>query len=249
MTGAAGYLGRTLCRTLVAHPWVELVVGLDEKPWPDAQELRDGSFEFYRIDINSPDLADRLVGLDALCHLAFVVDSDRPDDLAHVVNVEGTFSLLRVAVRCGLRKVVLASSVSAYGALSDNPRRLTENHPLRAGPTFRYAFHKVLVERMLDRFERQHPALSVVRLRIATVLGPPPRPGAVAEMLSASVLALPRSFQTQFVHLDDVAAAFVAGLQDKATGAYNVAADPPLAGREIAVVTGQRYPPRPKTLF
>ncbi len=249
VTGAAGYLGRTLCRTLVAHPWVELVVGLDIKPWPDASELRDGSFEFYRVDVNSPDQADRLVGLDALCHLAFVIDSDRSDDLAHRVNVEGSWSLMDAAIRCGLRRVVLASSVSAYGALPDNPPRLTEDHPLRAGSTFRYAFHKVLVEKILDRFERLYPDLSVVRLRIATVLGPPPRPGAATDVLSAPVLALPRSFQTQFVHADDVATAFLAALHENASGAYNVAAEPPLSGREIAVVTGQRYLPLPGALL
>lgn len=249
VTGAAGYLGRALCRRLVADPWVELVIGLDVVPWPAPEELSEGSFEFYRADVNDPDLADRLVGLDALCHLAFVLDSCVSNERAHQVNVEGSWAVVKAAAEAGLKRVVVASSVAAYGALPDNPLRLTEENPLRAKPGYRYAFHKALVERMLDRFETKACGPSVVRLRICTVLGPPPRPGTADALLRAPVLPFPGSFRVQFVHVDDVADAFLLGLGEKACGAYNVAAEDALSGREISAVTGQRWLPVPAVVL
>lgn len=249
VTGAAGYLGSALCRRLVADPWVELVVGLDRQAWPRPDELSEGSFEFYPQDIADPDLTDRLIGLDALCHLAFVLDPHIPDAQAHRANVEGTWRVLQACQASGLSRVVVASSVSAYGARPDNPARLTEADALRAGPGFRYAFHKALVERMLDRFAAQHPVPQIVRLRIATVLGPPPRPGAADDLLRMPILAFPPAFQVQFVHVDDVAQGFLAALKPHALGIYNLAADPPMSGSEIVTITGQRYLPLPRALL
>jgi len=249
VTGAAGYLGRVLCRQLVADPWVELVVGLDRAPWPRPDELSEGTFEFYPTDLADPAMADRLIGLDAVCHLAFVLDTRSSDAQAHRTNVEGTWRLLQACTTRGVERVVVASSVSAYGARPDNPRRLTEAAALRAGPGYRYAFHKVLVEGMLDRFEAGCVRPQIVRLRIATVLGPPPRPGAAEDLLRAPVLPLPPSFEVQFVHVDDVAAAFIAALKPKASGVYNVAAEPPLTAAQIAAVTGQHHLIVPRALL
>jgi UDP-glucose 4-epimerase len=249
VTGASGYVGRALCRRLLGHPWVDLVVGLDRAAWPDPDFLGDPRFEFYQSDINDPDLADRLIGLDAVCHLAFVLDAQVPDRTAHRVDVEGSQALVRVVEELGLSRLVVASSVSAYGALADNPPRITEKQPLRARPGFRYAFHKVLVERLLDGLEERQPDCAVVRLRICTVLGPPPRPGTADSLLRAPILPMPPSFRVQFVHLDDVVEAFVLALQAQARGPYNVAAREPLSGREICQISGQHYLPLPASLL
>ncbi len=247
VTGAAGYLGRALCRRLAADPWIELVVGLDQRDWPQPEELAEGAFEFYRADVADPDLADRLIGLDAVCHLAFVLDPAVPDPQAHRANVEGSWQLLQACQASRVERVVIASSVSAYGAEPRVGGRLTEQDPLRAGAGFRYAFHKALVERMVDRFAASHPRPQIVRLRIATVLGPPPRPGAADDLLRAPVLPFPSTFRVQFVHVDDVAEAFVAALRPAASGIYNVAAEPPLSPADIVTITGQRRLPVPRS--
>lgn len=247
VTGAAGYLGRALCRRLAADPWIELVVGLDERAWPQPQELIEGGVEFYQADVADPGLADRLVGLDAVCHLAFVLDPGVTDAQAHRANVEGSWQLLQACQASQVQRVVVASSVSAYGAVPGGGERLTEQAPLRASPGFRYAFHKALVERMVDRFAAGHSQPQIVRLRIATVLGPPPRPGAADDLLRAPVLPFPSTFRVQFVHVDDVAEAFVAALRPVASGIYNVAAEPPLSPADIATITGQRRLPLPRS--
>ena len=195
------------------------------------------------------DLHDPFRDATAVCHLAFILGSSADDETARRVNIRGTERVLEAAAAAGVEHVTIASSVSAYGALADNPHRLHETAPLRADDRYRYAWHKRLVEQWLDDFEQQHPEPAVARLRISVVLGPPPRPGSATRVLTIPVLPLPGSFQVQFVHVDDVAEAFVLALQHQARGAFNVSADPPLGTADIARLTGQRRLPLPATLF
>jgi nucleoside-diphosphate-sugar epimerase len=247
VTGAAGYLGRFLCRRLLTERDVDEVTALDIQPGehlPDDPRLR-----FFRRDIARDDLRDLLHGTTAVCHLAFVLGSAASDSVAQTVNLEGTRRVLEEARSNGVRNVIVASSVSAYGALADNPHRLTEEAPLRADARYRYAWHKRRVEEWLDDFEQQHPAPAVARLRISVVLGPPPRPGSATRVLTIPVLPLPGSFQVQFVHVEDVAEAFILALRHRARGAFNVSADPPLTATDITRVTGQWRLPLPPQLF
>ena len=245
VTGAAGYLGRALCRRLAADSRFGTVLALDRQTWspPAGVQAR-------QLDINDPALAETLQGADVLFHLAFVLGSVGSAEQARRVNLDGTRNVCEAAGQAGLRTLIVSSSVSAYGALVDNPMRLRESDPLRAGPGFRYAHHKAEVERILDRFEAAHPELRIVRQRIATVVGPPPRPGMVTQILRLPVLPLPHSFRAQFVHVDDAAEALVlAALHEQARGAYNIAAEPCLDSRALAAATGQRHVPLPGVLF
>ena len=245
VTGAAGYLGRVLCRRLGADARFGSVLALDRQAWspPAGAEARV-------LDINDPALADALQGIDVMFHLAFALGSSAADAEMQRANIDGARAACEAVAAAGVRTLVVSSSVSAYGALPDNPTRLVETDPLRAGPGFRYARHKAAVEQMLDRFEAEHPRLRVARLRIATVVGPPPRPGAVSEVLALPVLPLPRSFRAQFVHVEDVAEALMlAALGDNARGAYNIAADPPLDAAVLAAISGQRHLRVPGAVF
>lgn len=243
VTGGAGYLGRALLHRLTRQSLFEEILLLDRTPVPP-----DPKVHFRRVELSelkSHDLDELLFGADVICHLAFAIDSSISDQEARSVNLEATERLYSSAARCKVRKFIMASSVSAYGAVTREKGRLNEDAPLLAEPSFRYAFHKALLERRLEALDVGCKGPELVRLRIATIMGPPERPGQVTSILSAPFLFLPRGFSVQFVHVDDVAEIFLLAMRSGVIGAFNVAAEPPLDGFALAELTGQIHVPIP----
>lgn len=237
VTGACGYLGHALCRRLLQDAEVAQVVALDRVPWPGQDP--DPRFKMTQVDIAQGVSPALFEGLDAVCHLAFVLGSGASDAVAARVDLGGSLAVLEAAAAAGVKQVIISSSVSAYGARPDNPPRLTEESPLRATRDFRYAHHKALLEATLVMFQKTHPEVHVVSLRISTILGPPPRTGAVTELLTAPVLVLPEELRVQFVHVEDVVEAVLCCLERPLRGVFNLAAEPPLSPAHIARLTGQ----------
>lgn len=247
------------------------------------------------VSLTVDDLATLFRGCDAVCHLAFVLDATVSDRRAQEIDIDATRKVFWAAQKAAVPKLVVSSSVSAYGAALHNPKRLTENHPLRAAfqgfgprivPDYRYGHHKATVEHMLFRLanDRTNTArdfpLQVVSLRISIILGPPPRPGAATRVLAAPVLCFPARFRVQFIHVTDVARAIwmsvrgpgprfdSSSYQHRCTAlsprtptlssdppcrlrrrpllpfayrAYNLAAEPPLSGRDLARILQKPY--------
>ena len=107
VTGASGYLGRLLVNRLAASEGVERVLGIDIRPMhgdirpmfgidnrPMRREL-PSSVVFAERDVTEP-IADLLIehGIEAVAHLAFVLQPDRNAERAGRVNVGGASSVL-----------------------------------------------------------------------------------------------------------------------------------------------------------
>ncbi len=236
VTGVSGYLGRALLPLLDSDPQVEKVVGVDLRDPPFSLKL-----EFHRLDVRDVLLYRLLEGLDTVVHLAFILDPIRDEELMRSVNVGGTENLLRAAERAGVRKLVILSSATVYGAHPDNPVPLTEESPLRANRDFPYAWQKLEVERVAESFAREHPEVVVTVLRPAIVFGP-----GVQNFISRSLLEAPRVFTVrgynppmQFLHEEDAARAIHLAIRKDLPGAYNVAPDGWLQAREVLELVGK----------
>jgi UDP-glucose 4-epimerase len=114
----------------------------------------------------------------------------------------------------------------------------------RGIPSCPYSRDKATVERMLDRFEDEHRATRVVRMRPALVF----KRGAAAEItryfIGSQTLAkrlprrlliapMPVGLIMQCVHSHDLARAYVAAIFSEVSGAFNIAAGPVIDAREI----------------
>jgi replicative DNA helicase loader DnaI len=166
ITGAAGYIGGRLLTRLLQESDVEVIVGIDVNPLPDAH----GHFIPCQQDIRAPSLAETLTRyqVDTLVHTAFVLfpPPRRLREMAEI-NVGGTENVLRAAVQAGVHHVIFLSSTTVYGAWPDNPLPLTEEHPPRPNPDYPYAVHKAQAEALVRRFGEEHPN------RVWTILRPP----------------------------------------------------------------------------
>ena len=78
--------------------------------------------------------------------------------------MDGSARVFRAAADAGVASLVYASSVGAYSP-GPKDRRVDESWPANGITSSFYSRHKAAVEKLLDRFEREHPQVRVVRLR------------------------------------------------------------------------------------
>ena len=239
VTGASGYLGGRLIDCLEASDAVEYILATDiRKPNTSCGERTD----FVRLDVTQPFpslLAQH--DINAVIHLAYVLNPGRNHDHARRVNVLGTEHLIDACRNSDMAHVIYLSSTSVYGAHPDNPDFLTEEDPTRPLPGFQYSEDKVAAERRLISFAEQSSSASVTVLRGCPVMGPH-ADNFITNAFNKPVL--PRIGGTdppmQFTHEDDLMDVIVKCLKIGTAGVYNVAGDGTIRWSRMAEVMGRR---------
>ena len=108
-----------------------------------------GKVAYRRGDIlDRGSLAALFDGADVAVHLAFAIFGSR--EQTRRVNLEGSRNVFEAAVAAGVKRLVYASSVAAYGFLPDNPQPLTEEVPVRGSEGFYYSAQKAELEATLS---------------------------------------------------------------------------------------------------
>jgi nucleoside-diphosphate-sugar epimerase len=169
VTGADGFIGKALCARLAAAQVDH--VGAVRAPGPGATPSRDLA---VLGDFAAADWTSVLQGVDAIVHLAgrahVATARDASDPTPFVVaNVHVTRRLLDAALRAGVRRVVLASTIKVYGEAT------IPGKPFRAGdptaPQDAYAHSKAGAEHVLWHACRG-AAIEGVALRLPLTYGP-----------------------------------------------------------------------------
>ena len=241
VVGATGNVGTSVLSALLADERVESVLGLARRI-PDWNAER---VEWARADVLETDLVPLFRGADAVVHLAWLIQPTRDRGLLWHANVDGSTRVFRAAADAGVRSLVHASSIGVYSPGPKN-RPVDESWPAGGIPTNEYSRYKVEVERRLDRFEREHPDIRVVRLRPTLIFK---RESATEQRRLFAGPFLPRALLEpgrlpfvpyipelvfQAVHSYDVGNAYWLAVAGEARGAFNIAAPPTLDTTVIA---------------
>jgi UDP-glucuronate 4-epimerase len=184
VSGAAGFIGARTTEMLVRDG--HSVVGIDNLN--DAYDVRMKEhrlgglkrlprFEFRKLDISTAAEVERLTGdqFEAVIHLAAragVRASVENPELFYQTNLMGTLHLLELCRESGIKKLVLASTSSIYGA---NPPYPTPETASSSEPLQPYAASKKAAEVLAHAYHFLH-GLDVTVLRYFTVYGPAGRP-------------------------------------------------------------------------
>jgi UDP-glucuronate 4-epimerase len=183
VTGAAGFIGSSLCKRLVKN---YSVVGIDNfypnyplqfKRHTIAQLNKNRHFHFYPCDIRNTSLVRQLIvkhQIKAIFHLAALTgvrNSLKHPRLYSEINTLATRSLYRVAVDAGSKRFIFCSSSSVYGNTKHMPLKETE----RLKPRSPYAVSKRDAEAALKQLYTQLK-LPLTVLRLFSVYGPNGRP-------------------------------------------------------------------------
>lgn len=254
VTGHHGYIGSVLVPLFqsAGHD----VIGLDTFYFEGCDFAAGGDpVPCIRKDVRDV-LAEDLDGFEAIVHLA-ALSNDPLGNLnpacTYAINQEASIRLARLAKEVGIGRFLFSSSCSLYGAAGDE--MLTEEAPFN--PVTPYGESKIVVEREVSKLADE--CFSPTYLRNATAYGVSPRLRTdlmVNDLVAHAHLdgeVLIKSDGTPWrplVHVEDIAAAFLAVLQSPRdvvhSQAFNVGqTDENFRVREVAemvaeVVKGSR---------
>ncbi len=250
VTGSAGFLGRATVAALCDKPGVELVAAIDLLP---AQLEPPETRRVVSVirDVREP-LGDVLeaMEIEAVVHLAFLLNPGRDEAAAASVNVEATGRLLDACAAAGVGQFVYLSSTTVYGANAGRDRPATEDDPVNPVRGFLYSEHKAAAERLILECARRNPDMRTCILRGCVIMAA----GAdnfIARALGRRMLpsAMGADPQMQFLHLDDYVASVELALSKRANGIFNIAGEGALPWSRLTMLAGARVVPVPAWLL
>jgi nucleoside-diphosphate-sugar epimerase len=256
VTGATGNVGTSLLRALALDGQVAEVLGLARR----IPKLEVPKTQWARADIRDDDLIALFAGADVVVHLAWAIQPSRNETELRAINVDGSARVFNAVARAGVPALVYASSVGAYSP-GPKDRAVDEAWPTEGIPTSFYARHKAEVERLLDRFERDHPDVRSVRLRPGLIFkresaseqrrlfGGPFVPGFLVRPELIPIVPDTPRLRFQALHADDVAEAYRLAIVSDARGPFNVAAEPVLDPDRLAALLHARKVPVPPAVL
>jgi UDP-glucose 4-epimerase len=257
ITGPTGEIGLPLLRELERVEAVESVRGMARRPFrPELEGWQKVAYR--RGDVLDRDsLAALFEGADVVVHLAFSIFGGRGQ--TRRVNLVGSRNVFAAARKAGVKRLLYASSVAAYGFHADNPQPITEGVSARGSDDFYYSAQKAELEAALaDSLEGSEVDAYVFRpcvvagpqatMLLDRVVGsarlgdPLPRLRRWAGRVPGVKPVLPDSgVRFQLVHHDDVAAALAAAIEGKGEpGAYNLAGAGTVTLADVAHAIGWR---------
>jgi len=250
VTGCAGFIGSKVSEFLLANG--HAVAGLDNlndaydvrlKKWRLSQLEAKPGFKFHKIDICDRDglrgvfhshFAIRRSPFDAVMNLAAragVRQSVENPWVYFDTNVTGTLNLLELCKEFQIKKFILASTSSLYGANNPLPFREEANTDAPFSP---YAASKKAAEALCYTYHYLF-GIDVTVLRYFTVYGPAGRPDMspfrFVQWMSEGrpVVVYGDGIQSRdFTYVDDIAKGTVAALKPVGYEAINLGSDQPI---------------------
>ena len=235
VTGAAGFIGSSLCEALLAQG--EEVRGIDSFSDYYARELKEknltslrthDAFSLIEDDLATASLKELLEGVEVVFHLAAQpgvrASWGREFKVYTDANILATQRLLEACRGRELKRFVFASSSSVYGNTPDLPA----NESSLLAPVSPYGVSKAAGEQLCNLYQANF-GLPCVSLRYFTVYGPRQRPDmAFHRFLKAIAQGEPirlfgdGSQSRDFTYVDDIVAGTLAALAGRPGQTYNL---------------------------
>jgi len=246
--GATGNVGTSVIDALASDDRITEITGIARR----LPEWRPSKTRFVAADVATDSLSHHFDGADAVVHLAWLFQPTHQPTFTWRNNVLGSIRVFDAVAAASVPALVYASSIGAYSPGPADDRAVNESWPTHGLPTVGYGREKAYVERVVDTFERDQPNVRVVRLRPAFIFkrssatsqrrlfAGPFVPNRLLRPGRVPVLPYPRGLRLQALHSIDAADAYVRAITSDAHGAFNVAADPVLNGRDLAKILGAR---------
>lgn len=233
LTGAAGFVGRTLARQLSVHGDVRLRLAVRALPvsgtWA-GETVATGDLALS----SEAELQTLVRGMDVVIHAAARAHvmqelADDPEAAYRASNTQATLRLAEAAAKEGVRRLVFLSSVKVHGETTSPGQPWTEDSPLQ--PQDAYARSKSSAESGL-RAIGQRTSLEIVLVRPPLVYGP----GVGANFL-ALIRAVHRGIPLPLALLDNRRS--LVGVDNLANFVGLCARHPAAAGQSFLVSDGE----------
>ena len=244
VTGSAGFIGWKVSEKLLERG--DQIIGIDNlndyydprlKEWRLETLQKYNGFTFFKEDITNYQVVERILKsrpIGAIINLAAragVRASLENPRIYYDTNVMGTLNLLEGCRIRGIKKFVLASTSSLYGAGNSLPFREEANTDRPLSP---YAASKKAAETLCFTYHSLY-AIDVTVLRYFTVYGPAGRPDMslfrFVRWVSEEMPVIIYGDGTQsrdFTYIEDIAKGTVAALKPLGFEVINLGSDKPV---------------------
>ncbi len=241
ITGMCGEWGKILADALTKKNPFECVLGLDIKE----PAFTFPNFHFQKIfltDKKNLILSLQKHKIQAVVHLAFLISTQTKISDVMQVNVDAARNVAEAVYDLGMKKFVLGSSTTVYGAFLRRKKIIvTENTPVHPNKDYSFAVLKAAVEDAVQYvFDGSRP-IDCVILRRAQLLSPYSK-----IILPFGLNALPFSLTflgsnapLQLIHAKDLSALTLLAVTKKANGIYNAVADGAIRLSELVNALGK----------
>jgi UDP-glucose 4-epimerase len=243
ITGGAGFIGSNLAEVLSRDNEVIIV---DDLSTGNEANICGLEIELVKGSITDLDLLRKIFkGADYVFHQAAIPSVPRSikDPVStNEANVTGTLNVLIAARDCSVKKVIFASSSSAYGDTPELPKR----EDMNPNPLSPYAVTKIVGEYYCNVFNEVYN-LKTAALRYFNVYGPKQDPysdyaAVIPKFIKRIQEGKPPIIygdgtQTRdFTSVDDVVSANILAAGSDAEGVYNIATGKRITINELANV-------------
>ena len=226
VTGGAGFIGSALARSLVEDG--HQVVAIDNlNDYYDISLKKDrvqnlpAEVSFIQMDVNDPKLLDlcQQEKFDGICHLAAQAgvrySLEAPGEYI-ANNYVATFTILEIAKKADIKKVIFASTSSVYGESDNVP--FSEDFAADT-PVSVYAATKRGSEILAHSYHTLY-GIDFIALRFFTVYGPWGRPDMAPYIFTDKILKGEKisvfnngDMMRDFNYIDDIVAGFKQALE------------------------------------
>ena len=230
MTGATGFIGsRIVAELLGAHR----IFALYHENRPD-QQLE--GVTWIEQDLSKPlEKAKLPKEVDAILHLAqsrnYRNFPERADDIFEV-NIEGTYHLLELGRRVGIKKFIYASSGGIYGYSYEKFMETATINPVNF-----YLTSKYCSELLIGNYT---PFFQTVVFRFFFVYGPKQKGMLIPRLIENIKKGEPiiiygkSGVRLNPIHVKDAIKAFSPALETPASGVFNIAGDEVISIKELS---------------
>lgn len=240
VTGASGWIGRHCVPLLASNGYEVHAVARRQPP-----ELAPTKIRWHQADLLAPGIVTELmrqVHPDGLLHLAWYAEPGKFWEAGENLEwVRASLELFSAFADSGGNRIVAAGTCAEYAR---NAGECFENStPLL--PDTLYGASKHDVERFLHLFGPKN-SLSSAWGRIFFLYGPREHPSRLVAYVVNSLLRQEPALCSEgkqvldFMHVEDVASAFVALLEREVQGPVNIASGRPVAVRDVLQEIGRQ---------
>mgnify|MGYP001158160858 FL=1 len=182
ITGGLGYLGGRIANHLIQKQDTPIVLGVKDKNFKLPDELRNCKVIQLNV-LSASDLKAACNGVTSIVHLAALnfQESQKDPQKASLINTEGTYELLRSAVKTGVKKFIYFSTAHVYRSpLEGNIDETTKTLP--GNP---YASSHLEAEKHVLKFHSDNNINGIV-FRLSNAIGRPMDKNVNCWMLAAN---------------------------------------------------------------
>lgn len=241
VTGAAGFIGSQVVRGLLRSGHEVTALVRPATP-PDRLDEVAGRLSFIRASLEDDGLATalRLAQPERCIHLAWYAEPGKYLDAPENIGcLSASLRLLETLAGCGCRHVVMAGTCAEYDS---DLGYLREDGPIR--PRTLYAATKLALN-LVAGVRAAQLGIGLAWARLFYLYGPDEDPRRLVPALITTLLdgkpfdASPGRQVRDYLHVADVAAAFIALAERGASGTFNVCSSEPVTMLQLIGTVGE----------